>query len=304
VDRLGNIEAFVAAAELGSFTLAARRIGVSPSALSRRIAQLEDEIGVRLLHRTTRAVRLSDEGRAYFERTRGALRELSEAHEVAARSRERPAGLLRVEAPTILGRHVVVPAIARLLRRHREVEVELALRDHASDLVGDGIDVAVRMGPQPDSGLIARRIGTTALHVCGAPAYLKRKGTPRSLEALLRHERIGFAVHGRALPWRLRDGETVREVAPSRRLVVNTGDAVIDLAAAGVGLAWMCEFMMWPSGGGLVEVLGDTACETSPLYALSLPTRHMLPKVRVFVDLVVAELARRGAAAPKGVSGT
>ena len=106
------------------------------------------------------------------------------------------------------------------------------------------------------------------------------------------------------VPWRLRDGATVREVAPSRRLVVNTGDAAIDLAAAGVGLAWMCEFMMGPSAGRLIEVLGDTACETSPLYALALPTRHMLPKVRVFIDLVVAQLARVGAGTAADVSGT
>lgn len=292
MDRLNNIEAFVAAAELGSFTRAAKRLGLSPSALSRRISQLEDTIGVRLLHRTTRAVKMSDEGRAYFERARGALRELTEAHELAARASDRPTGTLRIEAPTILGRVVVVPAVARFVRRYPDMEVELGFRDTPSDLFSDGIDVALRMGPQPDSGLIARRLGTTRMRICGTRPYLKASGTPRTLDALARHDRIGYVMQGRVAAWRLQDGSGVRELAPSRRLVVNTADALIDLAVAGVGLAWMCEFMMDPRK--LVEVLSGSACQTAPIYALSPPTRQMLPKVRQFVDLVRTELARRG----------
>ncbi|NVB84949.1 MAG: LysR family transcriptional regulator [Kofleriaceae bacterium] len=294
MDRLGNIEAFVSAAELGSLTLAARRLGLSPSALSRRITQLEAEVGVRLLHRTTRTVRLSEEGRAYFERSRGALRELEEARDLAATSRERPAGLLRIEAPTILGRFVVVPAVAQLVRKYPDVEVDLALRDVPADLFTDSIDVALRMGPLPSSGLIARKLGTTWLRVCAAPSYLKRNGVPRSLDALGRHERLGYAVHGRATPWRLRDGDEVRELVPSSRIAVNTAEALIDLAVGGAGLAWMCEFMMNPRVGKLVEVLPKTACVSAPIHAVTLPTRNKLPKVSAFVELVVAELAKQG----------
>lgn len=294
MDRLGNIEAFVAAAELGSFTLAARRLGISPSALSRRITQLEGDVGVRLLHRTTRAVRLSDEGRVYFERSRGALRELEEARLVAGTSRDRPVGLLRIEAPTILGRFIVVPAVAKLLRHYPDVEVELALRDTASDLFTDNIDVAFRMGPLPSSGLIARRLGTTVVRVCGSPAYFKRHGSPRTIDALARHERLGYALHGRVTSWRLRDGDGMRELAPSSRIAVNTADALIDLAVEGVGLAWMCEFMMKPRHGKLVEILASTACVSSPIQAVMLPTRQKLPKVRAFVELVAAELVAHG----------
>ncbi len=294
MDRLGNIEAFVAAAEPGSSTLAARRPGLSPSALSRRITQLESEVGVRLLHRTTRAVRLSDEGRAYFERSRGALRELEEARLVAATTRDRPAGLLRIEAPTILGRFIVVPAVAQLVRRYPDLEVELALRDTTSDLFTNNIDVALRMGPLPSSGLVARRLGTTVVRVCGSAAYLKRHGTPRTLDALARHERLGYAEHGRVTPWRLRDGDRVCSVVPNSRIVVNTADALIDLAVAGVGLAWMCEFMMKPGHGKLVEVLASTAFVSAPIQAVTLPTRQKLPKVRAFVELVAAELVAHG----------
>ncbi len=296
MDRFGNIEAFVEAAELGSFTLAARRLRLSPSALSRRVAQLEEDIGVRLFHRTTRAVRLSEDGRAFFERARAALRELKEAQEATSRLRDRPAGLLRVEAPRILGRHVLVPALTRFLARHAEVQVELTLRDYATDLVSEGIDVAVRLGPLEDSGLIARRLGRTRMLVCGAPSYLRRRGTPRTLAALGRHERLGYSHHGRVVPWRLRDGTDEREVAPGRRVVVNSTEALIDLAVSGAGLAWICDFMMARASNAaqLVEVLGDTACVEGPIHVLSLPSRHVLPKVRVFVDFVAAELAKSG----------
>jgi DNA-binding transcriptional LysR family regulator len=199
MDRLGNLEAFVEAAELSSFTRAAERLRLSPSALSRRVAQLEEEIGVRLFHRTTRTVRLSEEGRAFFERSRGALRELREAQEDTARLRDRPAGLLRVEAPSILARHVVVPGLARFASRYPDVRVELTLRDHPGDLVAEGIDLALRLGALEDSTLVARRLGRTRMRVCGAPAYLEAKGRPRSVDALSRHERLGLSLDGRVI---------------------------------------------------------------------------------------------------------
>jgi DNA-binding transcriptional LysR family regulator len=296
MDRLGNIEAFVEAGALGSFTLAAKRLRLSPSALSRRVAQLEEEIGVRLFNRTTRAVRLSEDGRAFFERSRGVLRDLKDAQEAMSRLRERPTGLLRVEAPSILGRNVIVPALSRFVARHADVQVELTLRDHPSDLVSDGIDVALRLGPLEDSGLIARRLGRTRMRVCGAPGYLRRRGTPRTVDALLRHECLGLALQGRTIPWRLRDGTKIRELSPGRRIVVNSGEALIDLAVSGAGLAWLCDFMIARAreSGQLVEVLGDAACEESPINVLWLQSRHVLPKVRVFVDFVAAELARSG----------
>jgi DNA-binding transcriptional LysR family regulator len=293
MDRLGNLEAFVEAAELGSFTLAAERLGLSPSALSRRVAQLEEEIGVRLFHRTTRTVRLSQEGRTFFERSRGALRELREAREAAAGLRDQPAGLLRVEAPSILGRHVVVPGLARFASKYPEVQVELMLRDHPGDLVAEGVDLALRLGPLQDSSLVARRLGRTRMRVCGAPAYLKAKGTPCTVDALSRHERLGLSLHGRVMPWRLRDGTHVRELAPGRRIVVNSGEALIDLALNGVGLAWVCDFMMARArrSGELVEVMAESACEEAPIRVLSLPARRVLPKVRAFAEFVAAELA-------------
>jgi DNA-binding transcriptional LysR family regulator len=289
MNRLANIEAFVAAAERGSFTLAARALRISPSALSRRIAQLEDELGVRLFHRTTRALALSDDGRAFYDRASGALRELDEASHATARRNDRPVGVLRIEAPTIVGRNIVVPAVRRLVASYPELRVELALRDHALDLTAHGIDVALRLGPQPDSALVARKLGVTHMRVCAARSYLRRTSKPRSVADLERHELLGFTRDGRVVPWRLRDRETVCEVAPNAHVVVDNGDALVDLAVAGAGLAWLCDFMV--ARQPLVELLPEAACTETPIYVVAPPSRHVLPKVRAFVELVERELA-------------
>lgn len=295
MDRLGNLEAFVAAADLRSFTKAAKRLRLSPSALGRRIAQLEEEVGVTLFHRNTRTVRLTDEGDRFYRRSRGALVELEQAHAELGSLRARPSGRLRVEAPTILGRYLVVPALPRFVARHPSVQVELSLRDTASDQVAEGIDVALRVGPVPDSGLVAKRLGRTRMCICAAPSYLERQGTPKSVEDLADHERLAFAPHGRAIPWRLRDGTTEREVEPGARVTVDDAQALIDLAVGGAGLAWVCDFMMAQGrkAGALVEVLEESAFVEQPIHALSLPTRDVLPKVRAFTAFTAKALEGR-----------
>jgi DNA-binding transcriptional LysR family regulator len=298
MDRLGNIEAFVAVVQCGSFTLAARRLGISPSALSRRVSQLEEQVGIRLLNRTTRAVRLAEDGRGFYERAQAALHELREAQEATSQLRARPAGSLRVEAPTIVGLHVIVPALPLFLKRFPDIEVDLSLRDHAADMVSSRIDVSIRLGALDDSGLIARKLGRTRMRVCGAPAYLRRRGRPTSVAALERHDRLGFSMHGRPISWRLRDGSKERELPPSRHIAVDNAEALLELARAGVGLAWVCDFMMARAerASALTELVADASCVTSPIQAVSLPSRIVLPKVRAFVDFVAAELAKCGVA--------
>jgi DNA-binding transcriptional LysR family regulator len=294
VDRLPNIEAFVEVATLSSFTRAAKRLSISPSALSRRIQELEASLGVRLLHRSTRTVRLSEEGALFFERARAALAELRAAEEATLELSGKPAGLLRVEAPTIVGRHVVAPLIPKIVAKHPELRVELRLRDRPSDLLTEGIDVALRLGALESSDLVQRRLGTTRMRVAAAPSYLRRRGTPKTVAALERHERLGFGLHGRAGSWRLRDGDTERLIAPSSRILVDDAETLIDLAVQGAGLVWVCDFMITRAqkAGQLVEVLADAACASSPVSAVTLPTRNAAPKVRVFVDAVAAELGR------------
>lgn len=302
MDRLGNLEAFVAAADSSSFTQAAERLRISPSALGRRIAQLEEELGVQLFHRTTRVVRLTDEGRLYYERSRGALLELEQAHAAISSLRARPAGRLRVEAPTILGRHVLVPGLPSFASRYPHLEIELSLRDRPSDQVAEGIDVTIRMSELEDSSLIARKLGLTRMLLCAAPSYLARNGTPRTVAALARHERLSYAPRGgRPPPWRLRDGARVREIEPGSRIVLDDGQALVELAIGGAGIAWVCDFMMarGRAAGQLVEVLAESACEEHPIYAVSQPTRHVLPKVRAFSGFAAKELEKSRADAEK-----
>jgi DNA-binding transcriptional LysR family regulator len=296
MDRLGNLEAFVEAAQRGSFTLAAERLQITPSAVSRRVAQLEDELGVSLFHRTTRALRLSDDGRAFFERACNALRELDEARDSMRRLRDRPAGLLRAVVPTIEGRHDLVPRLPQLLARNPDLQVDLTFRDEPTDFVAMGVDVGLRLGPLEDSSLVARRLGWTRMRVCGAPSYLHRKGRPRTVDALSRHERLAIRARGRVMPWRLRDGDRLREIPPGERIVVDHADALVDLAIGGAGLAWVCDFMIARAkrAGQLVEVLEGSSSERTPIHALSLPSRHVLPKVRAFVDFAAAALAKAG----------
>lgn len=292
MDRLGNLEAFTAAADLRSFTKAAQRLRISPSALGRRIAQLEEELGVRLFYRTTRSVSLTEEGRLFHERSRGALQQLQAARTALTALREKPAGRLRVEAPTMLGRHVLVPRLSRFLAEHPEIEVELSLRDHPSNQVAKGIDVALRMGPLEDSGLVSRRLGASRLCIFAAPSYLERKGVPRTLDDLEHHDLLALAPEGRPIPWRLRDGESVREIVPRSRLALDDAHALIALAVGGAGLAWGCEIMMAEArrAGLLVEVLEHSASEHLVVHALSHPTRHVLPKIRAFSDFAAAAL--------------
>ncbi|HYD40880.1 MAG TPA: substrate binding domain-containing protein [Anaeromyxobacter sp.] len=157
--------------------------------------------------------------------------------------------------------------------------------------------VSVRIGALADSTLVARRLGRSRMVVCGAPAYLRRKGRPRSLDDLEGHDRLAAAWNGQPLPWRLRQGGAVRELAPGRRVLVDGAEALIELAVAGAGLLWACEFMVARplAAGALVEVLAEAACEEVPVYAVSLPGRAALPKVRAFVEAVAEEL-RAGAA--------
>ena len=298
-DHLGSLETFLEVVKAGSFTRVAGRLGVTPSAVSRRVMQLERELGVRLFHRTTRAMRLTDEGRVFHEGARHALEELQRARDGVQRLREQPMGLLRVEAPSILGRHLLAPALPAFLARFPEVQVELTLTDRPSDLASGGVDVAIRVGPLVDSALVGRRLGWTRMRVCGAPGYLRRRGTPRSIAALARHERIGLAMNGRPLPWRLEEDGAIREIAPGRRLVTDDAEAVLDLALAGAGLAWVCDFMVSRArrAGELMEVLERSGTERSPVHALSLPSRHVLPKVRAFVEATAHALEESGALA-------
>ncbi|MCP3141679.1 LysR family transcriptional regulator [Pyxidicoccus xibeiensis] len=285
---LSNIDAFVRAVEDGDFTRAARKLGLTASAVSRRIARLEEELGVRLFQRTTRSLRLTDDGRDFYARCQRILGELGEAKESLARSRSRPTGRLRVEAPQVIGQLVLAPALPRFLEKYPGVELHLTLRDEVVDPITEGADVLIRMGPLADSRLKARKLAVARLVACAAPAYLERHGTPRTPEDLARHQCLGFLRQGLPAPWSLKDGRGTVQVEPRGALHVNHGATLRDAAVMGLGIAWMMDFMVARelASGALVTVLEAHASEERPIHALHPANRQLPPRVRVFLNFV------------------
>jgi DNA-binding transcriptional LysR family regulator len=287
MDRIDAMQAFVAVAELRGFAPAARKLKISPSAATRLVAALEERLGARLLQRTTRTVSLTDAGTRYLERARRILADIEEAERAAEGERTRPSGRLVVSAPVGFGRLHVSPVMSAYLRRYNEVFGELRLEDRLVNLVEDGIDVAVRIGHLADSSLVARQVGDMRRIVVAAPAYLKRRGEPKSPEAIADHDTIQFGAS--ALDWRfVDDGREVR-VALTPRLSTNSADAAIEHAVAGGGLTRVRAYQAADAvkRGWLKVVLHKFEQPPLPIHIVYPTSRLLSAKVRTFIDLVV-----------------
>src|SRR5690348_14328285 len=236
MDRIEAMQAFVAVADLQKFAPAARKLGLSPSAVTRLIAALEDRLGARLLQRTTRSVTLTDVGARYLERVRRILSDLDEAEGAAEGERTRPSGRLVVSAPVGFGRLHVSPLMCSYLKRYPEVSAELRLSDQIVNLVEDGIDLAVRIGHLADSSLVARHVGEMRRIVVASPAYLKTRGEPKTPEAIASHDTIQFGGSAGAADWRFVEAGKEMRIAYEPRFSSNSSDAAIQYAAEGGGL--------------------------------------------------------------------
>ncbi|WP_437593494.1 LysR family transcriptional regulator [Sorangium sp. So ce1000] len=292
---LAAIELLVATVETGSFSRAARRLGVTPSAVSRRVMRLEQELGVALLARTTRSLRLTDDGQAFYARCVRIVEELGEATEAIARASKKPVGLLRVDAPVALAREVIAPSLPRFAARYPDVRINLTLRDQHVDPVAEGLDLLVRIGPLVDSSLVARRLGASRILHCAAPAYIARRGAPATPADLAHHDCIGYLRDGRPAGFRFLtgDGDAVLEVPISGPFHANDVDVLRHLAIAGSGIIAMFDFLARDAlaAGTLVTVLDEFPTTTWPIHALYPKNRHLLPKVRVFVDFLAESFA-------------
>src|SRR6266481_9211109 len=236
MDRIDAMQAFVAVADLQGFTPAARKLGLSPSGVTRLIAALEDRLGARLLQRTTRSVTLTDIGRRYLERARRILADVEEAEGSAQDERTRPSGRLVVSAPVGFGRLHVSPVMSAYLKRYPEVSAELRLADRMANLVEDGIDLAVRIGHLADSSLVARQVGEMRRIVVASSGYLKQHGEPNTPEAVASHETIQFGATAAQPDWHFVEGGKEVRVACTPRLSTNSADAAIQHAEQGGGL--------------------------------------------------------------------
>jgi DNA-binding transcriptional LysR family regulator len=288
MDRIDAMQAFVAVADLQGFAPAARKLGLSPSGVTRLIAALEDRLGARLLQRTTRQVALTDVGARYLERVRRILSDVEEAEGSAEGERTRPIGRLVVSAPVGFGRLHVSPVMTTYLTRYPEVVGELRLSDRMINLVEDGVDLAVRIGHLPDSSLVARHVGEMRRIVVASPGYLKRRGEPKAPAAIASHATIQFGAVTASPEWQfVEDGREVR-VACTPRLTTNSADAAIQYAEQGGGLTRVLAYQAAAAikGGRLRVVLAKFEALPLPIHIVFPTSRLLSAKVRTFVDLV------------------
>jgi DNA-binding transcriptional LysR family regulator len=289
MDRIEAMQTFVTVADLQGFAPAARKLGLSPPAVTRLIAALEERLGARLLQRTTRKVALTDAGARYLERARRILADIEEAELAAESERTRPAGRLVVSAPVGFGRLHVSPVMSAYLRRYGDVAGELRLEDRIVNLVEDGVDLAVRIGHLPDSSLVARQVGEMRRIVVASPAYLKARGEPKTPEAIKDHQIIQFGGSALTADWRFaRDGEELR-IAVAPRFTSNVADAAIQHAMAGGGLTRVLAYQAADAirRGRLKLVLRKFELPPLPVQIVYPTSRLLSAKVRAFIDLVL-----------------
>ncbi|MDP9931856.1 LysR family transcriptional regulator [Variovorax paradoxus] len=293
---LGSIELFCLAAETGGFTSAALAAGVTPAAVSRSISRLEKRLGLRLFVRTTRSVRLTDAGRSYFAQCRQALTQLAEAEREVMGQQAQPSGTLRISVPTTYGHHRLLPLLPVFRERFPDIRLHVHLSNRNIDFVEEGYDMAVRVRAQPDSTLIARHLEDAQLVVVASRKYLKKAGTPRTLDDLSAHECIQFELpsSGRRISWLFRENGRDREVfADSAYSCSDDVLGGVTLAKSDAGLFQAYRFVVEKelADGSLVEVLKPFAGRSRPYTLLYPDGRHVPLRMRVFIDFLMAQRA-------------
>jgi LysR family transcriptional regulator, regulator for bpeEF and oprC len=280
--------AFAETARRGSFAGAARELGLSPSAVAKSVARLEQDLGLRLFHRTTRQVTLTGEGQELFERCRRLVDEIEGIRAEAEGVRGKPSGTLRLSVPTTFGKRVVVPALARLAARYPGLSFEVGFSDRWVDLVQQGLDAVVRIGELGDSTLVARRLGEQSLVTCASRSYLRKRGTPKTPSDLDQHDCLVFRLpsSGRPRAWQFRDGRRTLEFVPPTRCVMNDGEAIVAAATLGAGIAQVPDYMCAEvlGSGRLDEVLAAHRPKPMPISLVYPSARHVTPRLRALLE--------------------
>lgn len=284
-----SLQAFVKVVQAGSFTRAADALNTQKAHLSRVISQLEKELGVRLLERTTRALSLTEIGREFFERSVGILAAMEDAKRAVQKAQGEPRGTLKLTCGVEFGTIAVSPWIALYLQRYPEVQVDSDFTGRLVDFVHEGFDLAIRLGPLADSSLAARRLGELTYGLFAAPEYLKRRGAMLQPGDLQAHDMLMFAGGSRQTAWTLHRAGQMERIELQPRLKANNVFAVRDAAIAGLGVAQLPQILAAPAlqTGQLQAVLPSWSPPTVPVHAVFASARYLTPKVRAFIDLAV-----------------
>ncbi len=277
-----GVTEFVAVAETESFTQAAKRLGISTAQVSRQVSALEARLAIKLFHRTTRKVSVTETGQIYFQHCRQVLEGLQEAERTITNLHSAPRGKLRITAPVIYGERTIAPLVNDFLLRYPELEVELNLTNRTLDLVAEGYDLAVRMGNLESSSLMARRLASRTQYVCASPLYLTSHGTPHSLSELENHN----CLQGNQEHWRFQEDNKTRNIRIRGNINCGSGWALLDAALKGVGIVQLPDYYVKPhlDSGQLIALLTQHQRPEEGIWAVYPHNRHLSPKVRFLVD--------------------
>ena len=291
LDRLTGLEVFAKVAASGSLSSAARIMGMSQTMVTKHVAALEARLGVKLFHRTTRRLSITEAGRNYLESSGRILAEIEAADAAVAADRIEPRGLLRLNAPVSFGTRQIAPLLPEFAERHPLVTVELGLNDRLVDLAEEGWDLAIRIGNLSNSSLIARRIAPCRIAVCAAPSYLKARGRPLTVANLADHNCLGYTLSQRPVDRWMFGGRAEVTVQVSGNLRANNGDALLAAAIAGQGVIHQPTFIVADDirAGTLVALtLDQPNLDLAGIYAVYLPDRHPAAKARAFIDFIAS----------------
>jgi len=297
MDRLTEMEAFATVVDQGGFTDAAKKMGISKSAVSKHISSLEARLGARLLNRTTRRVSPTEIGLAYYDPARRVLSDAGEADALVASMQSAPAGLLRLSVATDFGVNHLSPILGDFLQQFPDITVNMVLNNRYVELISEGFDMAIRMGDLEDSSLRARKLTETQMRMIAAPSYFEKHGRPTRLDDLNSHKLLHYSNQASGNAWKITapSGEE-RQIRSAGWLSVNDGQSLLNACIAGLGIAYLPSFLYANAmeQGQVVDVMPDLPIERTGIYAVYPPGRFTQPKVRAFIDFLVAHFNEKG----------
>ncbi len=301
MDKLSLLRQFVTTVEQGGFSGAAKHLGSSPSTLSKGIARLEDHLSIKLFHRSTRQVRLTEAGSRYLITARHILLELEQCEQQLQQANDEPKGRIKVNLPVSYGRLYVMPLLQGFIQKYPEIELELSFNDSYVDMLEQGIDLTIRSGNVEDQRLVARKISPVDFLICASPDYLKQNGKPSCLEELRDHPWIRFRYRqsGRLMPITVPTDEGEQQYEPGQQFIVDDGEALAELCAQGLGLTQLPHFIArdWLNDGRIVPIMPYYRPEQHGVYAIY-PKREYLPaKVRVLIEFLIENIEASGESA-------